>query len=65
VQSFNVLSVGSAQGVFTDTRYHKVHLGAVYDITPTWSVQFGGVFTVAGEGASLERAVVGGLWRRF
>lgn len=65
VQSFNVASDGSAQGVFSDGRYHKLKLSGVWEVAEGWSVQLGWVATVAGEEALKERGVVAALWRRF
>lgn len=64
-QSLNTIADGSAEGVFFDQREHKVQLSAVYDFMPQWSVQFGGIATVAGANALAERGVIGGLWRRW
>jgi len=64
-QSFNTFADGSAEGIFSDTREHKVQLSAVWDVSDTWSIQLGGIATVAGENALRERGVVAALWHRF
>ncbi|WP_249729599.1 MULTISPECIES: hypothetical protein [unclassified Chelatococcus] len=69
-QSFNVLATnslasGSALGLLSGTRYHKVQVGAVWDFADDWSLQIAGVATIAGKSAPLERGLVSGLWYRF
>jgi hypothetical protein len=65
VQSFNTFADGSAEVPFLDQREHKIELSTVWDFMPQWSVQVGGIATVAGEYALRERGVVAALWRRF
>ncbi len=65
LQSFNVVSDGSAAGIFEDGRYHKLQVSAVWEFADDWSVQLGAVATVAGEDALKERGVVAALWHRF
>lgn len=65
VQSFNSLSLNGAQLPFVETREHKVSASLVYRFDETWSVQVGGVMTVAGSNALAERGAVLGLWRKF
>lgn len=64
-QSFNTVSVGSARGYFSKLREHKLQVSVVWDVSEAWSLQLGGVATVAGKNALAERGVVVGLWRRF
>jgi hypothetical protein len=64
-QSFNTFSDGSAEGVFEDGREHKIQLSAVWDFDEVWSLQLGGIATVAGENALRERGVIAALWRKF
>ncbi len=64
-QSFNTISDGSARGVFEDGREHKLQLSAVWNFDEVWSLQLGGIATVAGEDTLRERGIVAGLWRRF
>ncbi len=65
IQSFNTIADGSAQEPFYNQREHKIQLSAVWDFHPQWSVQFGGIATVAGAHALCERGIVAGLWRRW
>lgn len=65
LQSFNTIADGSATGIFDDGREHKLQLSAVWDMTPNWSLQLGGIATVAGEHALRERGPVGAVWYRF
>jgi hypothetical protein len=65
IQSFNTIADGSAKEPFFNQREHKVQLSAVWDFHPQWSVQFGGIGTVAGANALRERGIVAGLWRRW
>jgi len=66
-QSFNVLSEGGG----TDTifggsyEYYKLQLSAVYEITPTLSVQGGGFTTFAGRNALQESGAIFGVWYKF
>lgn len=64
-QSFNTMADGSAEGIFENGREHKAQLSAVWDVTESWSLQLGGIATVAGENALRERGVVAAVWRRF
>lgn len=64
-QSFNTFSDGSAEGVFSDGREHKVQLSAVLSLDEVWSVQLGGIATVAGENTLRERGVIAAIWRKF
>jgi len=64
-QSFNTFSTGSAQGVFSDVREHKVQLSVVWDFAKDWSLQAGTIATVAGEETLQERGIVLGVWRVF
>lgn len=64
-QSFNTFADGSAEGVFEDGREHKIQLSAVLSLDDVWSVQLGGIATVAGENALRERGVIAALWRKF
>jgi hypothetical protein len=64
-QSFNTFADGSAQGVFADGREHKVQLSAVWELDAVWSVQLGGIATIAGENSLRERGVIAAIWRKF
>jgi protein XagA len=64
-QSFNTISDGSAEGVFEDGREHKIQLSAVWSLDEVWSLQLGGIATVAGENALRERGVMAAVWRKF
>jgi hypothetical protein len=64
-QSFNTFDDGSATGVFSDGRKHKVQLSAVWRLDEVWSFQLGGLATVAGVNTLQERGVVAAIWRQF
>ena len=64
-QSFNTLSIGTPDAPLTTTREHKVAASLVYHLTDDWSVQAGGIVTVAGENVLAQRGVSLGLWRSF
>lgn len=64
-QSFNTIADGSAKGEFDDGREHKLQLTAVWDVMQDWSLQLGGIATVAGEYTLRERGVVAAVWHRF
>jgi hypothetical protein len=64
-QSFNTFSNGSAEGVFEDGREHKLQLSAVWDLDDVWSLQLGGIATVAGENTLAQRGFTAGLWAKF
>jgi hypothetical protein len=65
-QSFNVVSEGSGISIFGGSyEYYKLQLSAVYEITPTWSVQGGGFTTYAGLNALQENGAIFGIWHRF
>jgi hypothetical protein len=65
LQSFNVLANDADAGIFTQARYHKVRLGAVWDFAHHWSLQLAGIATIAGRSAPVEAGFVTGLWYRF
>ena len=64
-QSFNVVSEGSGRPPFTSYEYYKFQLSAVYALTPTVSLQFGGVTTYAGSNSLQENGIVAGVWSKF
>jgi protein XagA len=64
-QSFNTFSDGSAAGIFEEGREHKLQLSAVWDLNEVWSLQLGGIATIAGENTLAQRGLVGGLWAKF
>ena len=65
LQSFSTITVGAARAPFLPGRWTKIEASLVYDLTPAWSVQLGGLTTVLGVNALRERGFVAGLWRRF
>ncbi len=66
LQSFNVISEGSGISIFGDSyEYYKVQLSALYTLTDTWWLQFGGVSTYAGRNALQENGVIVGVWHQF
>ena len=64
-QSFTTISDGAGEAGFADYRYSNAYLSGVYDISKSWSVQAGGIFTIDGRNALRERGVLAGLWYRF
>jgi hypothetical protein len=64
-QSFNVVSTGTAEGVFEDGRSSKLQASGVWSLGEAWSLQVGGTATVAGQGALRERSVFAAVWHRF
>jgi hypothetical protein len=64
-QSFNVISEGAGSPPFSSYEYFKLQLTALYALTPSWSVQFGGFSTYAGRNALQENGLVLGAWYRF
>ena len=66
-QSFNVVSEGAGNTVYTGGSYdyEKLQLSAVYQFTPVWSLQGGGYVTYAGRNALQENGLVFGVWRKF
>lgn len=61
----NSWSDGAGKGVFQAYRYHNAFLNAAYDLNDRWSLQLGGLATVAGKNALRERGATGGVWFRF
>lgn len=65
-QSFNVISEGSGISIFGGSyEYYKLQLSAVYELTPTWSLQGGGYTTYAGRNALQENGLIFGAWHKF
>jgi hypothetical protein len=66
LQSLNVISEGSGISIFGGSyEYYKVELSALYTLTDTWWLQFGGMSTYAGRNALQENGVVLGVWHQF
>ena len=66
VQSFNVISEGSGLSYFGGSyEYYKLQLSALYTLTDTWWLQFGGFSTYAGRNALQENALIFGVWHAF
>lgn len=65
-QSFNVISEGGGQGVFSPSySYYKLQLSVAYELTKRWAVQAGAYTTVAGTNALQENALLLGVWYKF
>lgn len=58
-------SAASAGPMIPRAAYAKLQLSYVYDISPAWSVQVGGLRTVAGRNAARETGPFACLWYRF
>jgi len=65
VQSFNRISVGSAQFPFEDTQEHKVSVSTVYRVDDRWSLQIGSQATAYGRNVLRERGVFAAIWSKF
>lgn len=66
LQSFNVISEGGGTNVlYPSYDYSKIQLSAVYDLTPTLSLQVGVFSTVIGRNALQENGLITGLTFKF
>ncbi|MDX1731115.1 MAG: hypothetical protein R3184_08260, partial [Aurantimonas coralicida] len=63
--SFNSIGDGSEKSFFVSGSEHKLQLSGVWDVNESWSLQLGGVATIAGENALRERGLVAAVWHRF
>jgi protein XagA len=64
-QSFNVISEGAGSWGLPSYDYYKLQLSAVYQLTPAWSLQFGGFTAFTGRNALQENGLVLGTWFKF
>lgn len=64
LQSFNSVA-GSAGPLIPRMAYSKLQASLVYDLSPRWSAQVGGLRTLAGRNAAREFGPFGALWYRF
>lgn len=65
-QSLNVFSEGAGTGIyFPAYDYEKLQLSAVYTLTPSWAVQFGGFTAYSGRNALQENGLIAALWYNF
>lgn len=62
-QSFS--AVAPRRGMATLVAAQKFQLSAVYDLTPSISVQLGGVTALSGVNSPAERGIVSALWWRY
>lgn len=62
-QSFS--AVAPRGGVATLVAAQKFQLSAVYDLTPSISVQLGGVTALSGVNSPAERGIISALWWRY
>lgn len=65
LQSFNRLSVGSADLPFTETQEHKLAFSVVYPVDDRWSVQSGTIATAYGRNVLREQGVFLAVWSKF
>ena len=63
LQTFNLSGVHAAP--LYPTRSNKIALSAVYDVTPSIAVQFGGIVGLPGVNTTTERGIISALWYRF
>ncbi len=64
LQSFISLAPRGGQ-TMPSSRYAKLQLSLVHDISRAWSLQFGGVGTIAGRNATREFGPLVAVWYRF
>jgi hypothetical protein len=65
LQSFSTFSCGKARGIFETGWEQKASLSVVWDFAANWSLQVGGIATVAGEHTLRERGGFAAIWKRF
>ena len=65
IQSFTSVPDGDGTPWLPSSRYTKVAVTGVYQLTAAWSVQLSGFTTVDGRNALRERGVATGVWYRF
>ena len=64
-QAFSTFSFGGAGWFYATGWEYKAALSLVWDFTRNWSVQIGGIATVAGANALRERGYFAAIWKRF
>jgi hypothetical protein len=64
-QSFSTFSQGNARGIYDVGWEWKAAVSVVWDFAKDWSVQVGGIATLAGENTLQERGGFVALWKRF
>jgi hypothetical protein len=65
-QSLNVISEGSGATVlFPAYDYEKLQLSAIYAVTNTLAIQFGGFTTFSGRNSLQENGLITGVWYKF
>jgi hypothetical protein len=65
LQSFTTITEGHGTAWFPASRYTKLGTSAVWDLSASWSLEFGVFETVAGWQALRERGVKSAVWYRF
>lgn len=65
VQSFNTVSGNSAKPPYLPYRLHKVEASLVERVTRHWSLQVGGVLSLAGRNVVKERGLVAAVWYQY
>ncbi len=65
IQSFTSVPDGDGTPWLPSSRYTKVAVTGVHQLTTAWSVQLSGFTTVDGRNALRERGVTTGIWYRF
>jgi hypothetical protein len=63
LQTFNISAIHASP--LYPTRSNKIALSAVYDVTPSISVQVGGIIGLPGVNTTTERGIISALWYRF
>lgn len=64
-QAFTVIADGSAEGVFSNSRYTNGQLSVIYDVNETWSVQAGVNRTILHNDFIPETTGLVALWYRW
>jgi hypothetical protein len=64
-QAFSTFSHGKSRGYYATGWEEKAALSIVWDVAADWSVQVGGVATIAGSNTLRERGGFLAIWKRF
>jgi hypothetical protein len=64
-QAFSTFSFGRIGRFYVTGWQYKAALSTVWDFTKNWSLQVGGITTVAGFNALQERGYFAAIWKRF
>ena len=65
LQNFNTVSGGGGAPPYGFYRLHKFELSVIQRLTPRWSLQVGGITSLAGQNVVKEQGVVAAIWYRL